>query len=280
MFSPAIRVILLVIGTFCVVTLIVLWSGKFRSPPREGVGKNGAPTVLIPPGSFVMGSNDGEINEKPAHKVYLLGFYMDKYEVTTSLYAKFLETTGREKPFKWNEVNLREDGDRPVIGVSWYDAQAYCQWTEERLPTEAEWEKAARGTNAQTYPWGNEDPTDERGNFDHGFHWHGYATLTVVGSFELGKSPYGIYDLAGNVSEWTADWYDPQYYKTSPARNPAGPAITDQSEPFSLDFSRRKVVRGGSWVSGPQGMRSSIRGDSAPTNRHGDVGFRCASDSK
>jgi sulfatase modifying factor 1 len=272
--------ILLGIATFCVVALIIFYGGRFRSPVVQAVGKNGAPIVLIPPGSFLMGSSDGEPNEKPVHTVYLPGFYMDKNEVTTALYVRFLEATGRDKPFKWNEVDLRKDGDRPVVGVSWYDAQAYCQWVEERLPTEAEWEKAARGTNALTYPWGNEDPSEARGNFDRGFHWQGYATLAVVGSFELGKSPYGINDLAGNVSEWTADWYDPQYYETSPARNPTGPALTEQSKPFSLDIPQRKVVRGGSWTSGPQGMRSSIRGESAPTNRHSDVGFRCVSDAK
>jgi len=115
-----------------------------------------------------------------------------------------------------------------------------------------------------------------RGNFDKCCKWNGYATLSPVGSFDTGKSPYGVHDLAGNVSEWTADWYLANYYEISPVRNPVGPSVAEKTDPFSLDFSKRKVVRGASWVSGSDGMRSTLRGDSAPTNRHGNVGFRCA----
>lgn len=281
-FPRAIRVLALVVVSYGVIILFVSWYGRFWfgrfQPPLKGeiTGKDGAPMVLIPAGSFTMGSDDGEPNEKPVHKVYLNEFYIDKYEVTTSRYANFLEATGGEKPFKWNDVTFREDGDRPVVGVNWHEAQAYCRWAGKRLLTEAEWEKASRETDGRTYPWGNEEPTADRGNFNQGLRWRGYATLTVVGSFKSGKSPFGVFDLAGNVSEWTADWYDPSYYQSSPVFNPTGPAMTEKAEPYSLEFSRRKVVRGASWVSGPKGMRSAYRVGSAPKNRHGDVGFRCA----
>lgn len=264
------------VATFCLVSIVLLW--YVRSQPqhmKEITGTDGAPMVLIHANYFRMGSDDGESNEKPSHSVYLDAFYMDKYEVTTLLYAKFLANTERERPFKWGDVNLPNDGNRPIVGVNWHDAQTYCQWVGKRLPTEAEWEKAAHGTDGRTYPWGNEDPGNDRGNFDRCCSWNGYSTLAIVGSFEAGKSPYNVYDLAGNVSEWTADWYDSSYYKNSPVINPKGPSLPDRVESFSLDF-QRKVVRGASWVSGPQGMRSTYRGHSAPMNRHGDVGFRCA----
>lgn len=275
---------LLVTASYVFAILFLTWSrsfgfGRFQPPlPREILGKDGAPMVLIPGGFFTMGSDHDEADEKPAHRVYVNAFHMDKYEVTTSRYAKFLQATGRERPFKWNEVDLLRDGDRPVIGLSWEDAHAYCRWSGKRLPSEAEWEKAARGTDKREYPWGNEDPTSDHGNFDQGFKWKGYTTLSVVGSFESGKSPYGVYDLSGNVTEWTADWYASGYYRASPVLNPQGPSLPEKAKPFSLDFSHRKVVRGASWVSGLKGMHSTMRAGSAPHNRHGDVGFRCAQD--
>lgn len=273
-----------IIVSFGIVVLLLsrsgyFWFGRFqRVLEAEITGKDGAPMVLIPAGSFTMGTDDGEPNEKPVHRVYLNEYYIDKYEVTTSRYARFLEATRRERPYRWNEVNLEEDGNRPVMGVSWNDAQAYCRWAGKRLPTEAEWEKASRGTDGRRYPWGNEEPEGDRGNFGHSFKWRGYATLTSVGSFERGTSPFGVHDLSGNVSEWTADWYDPGYYHDSPPFNPTGPVIPEKPELYSLDFSRRKVVRGASYGSGAHGMRSTIRGGSAPGKRHGDVGFRCAQD--
>ena len=187
-------------------------------------GSDGAPMVLVPAGEFTMGSEYAP-NERPPHQVYLDPFYIDKYEVTTARYGQFLQATAEQPPpYQWNNVNLADDAERPVIGVAWADADAYCRWAGKRLPTEAEWEKAARGTDERRYPWGNEEPTNDQANFGRSGGWKGYGMLTTVGGFEAGKSPYGVYDLAGNVWEWVADWYDPNYYKKSPDRNPTGPS--------------------------------------------------------
>jgi formylglycine-generating enzyme required for sulfatase activity len=216
-----------------------------------------------------MGSSAAS-DERPAHRVYLDAYYIDTFEVTNSRYAKFLGAiTAQQAPNQWNTVKLTEDGDRPVIGVNWSDADAYCRWTEKRLPTEAEWEKAARGTDGRKYPWGDEDPREEMANFGRCCGWSGFGLLAVVGTHPAGKSPYGVFDLAGNVWEWMADWYDPQYYKTSPDRNPTGPSS-----------GRDKVMRGGSWSNRANDLRGSIRDRVAPTYRNFSIGFRCASDVK
>jgi formylglycine-generating enzyme required for sulfatase activity len=222
--------------------------------------------VLVPAGEFTMG---GDSMDNPRHPVYLDTFYMDKYEVTTSRYARFLQATGRQLPFKWSEAGLVSHGDRPVIGVTWEDADAYCRWAGTRLPTEAEWEKAARGTDGREYPWGNEAPTPRHANFNKCCEWKGYGVLAIVGSLEAGRSPYGIYDLAGNVSEWVADWYDKASYKYELDRNPKGPADGEE-----------KVVRGGSWFDGGPLQRSALRSRSYPSAPSTDRGFRCAKDAK
>jgi formylglycine-generating enzyme required for sulfatase activity len=238
------------------------------APPsgRELIGKDGAPTVLVPAGEFTMG---GSNIDNPRHPVYLDAFYMDKYEVTTSRYARFLQATRRKLPFKWSEVGLVSHGDLPVIGVTWEDANAYCRWAGKRLPTEAEWEKAARGTDGREYPWGNEAPTPRHANFNKCCEWKGYGVLATVGSLEAGRSPYGIYDLAGNVSEWVADWYDMTSYKYELDRNPKGPADGEE-----------KVVRGGSWYDPGSLQRSALRSRNYPSAPSTDRGFRCAKDAK
>ena len=222
-----------------------------------------------------MGSDDGEPNERPVHNVYLDAFYIDALEVTTSRYAKFL-TPARETPFRWSHVIPRADGDRPVIGVSWDDALAYCQSFGRQLPTEAQWEKAARGSDQRKYPWGNAEPESDHGLIGQCCAWHGYATLANAGSFKRGASPFGAQDMGTNVAEWTADWYSPTYYEVSKRANPQGPTVSGNPNPYSLDLSRKKVVRGGSWTSGANAARTTFRAFSAPTNRHGNVGFRCA----
>jgi len=233
--------------------------------PREITGRDGAPMVLIPSGEFVMGSSAAS-DERPAHRVHLDAYYIDTFEVTISRYAKFLDTVATQQaPHQWNTVTLTEDGDRPVIGVNWSDADAYCRWTEKRLPTEAEWEKAARGTDGRKYPWGDEDPREDMANFGRCCGWTGFGLLAVVGTHQPGKSPYGVFDLAGNVWEWVADWYEPQYYKTSPDRNPTGPSS-----------GRDKVMRGGSWSNRANDVRGSIRDKVSPTYRNYSIGFRCA----
>ena len=240
----------------------------FTPPPagRELIGKDGAPIVLVSAGEFTMG---GDSIDNPRHPVYLDAFYMDKYEVTASRYAKFLQATRRQLPFKWSEMSLVSHGDRPVIGVTWEDADAYCRWASKRLPTEAEWEKAARGMDGREYPWGNEAPTPRHANFNKCCEWKGYGVLAIVGSLEAGRSPYGIYDLAGNVSEWVADWYDNTSYKYELERNPKGPRDGEE-----------KVVRGGSWYDSALLQRSALRSRSYPSAPSTDRGFRCAKDAK
>src|SRR5438046_3673735 len=173
---------------------------------------------------------------------------MDKYEVTASHYAKFLQATGRHLPFKWSEMSLVSHGGRPVIGVAWEDADAYCRWASKRLPTEAEWEKAARGTDGREWPWGNQFGAGH-GNLS----TVGLASREVkpVGSFPGGASPFGCLDMAGNVWEWTA---------------------SDDTE------SGQKITRGGAFDSLPLYARCAVRIAVAPTLRSHKVGFRCAKD--
>jgi formylglycine-generating enzyme required for sulfatase activity len=231
---------------------------------REIMGQDGLPMLLIPASEFTMGSNDGENDEKPPHQVYLDAFYIDKFEVTTPSYAKFIEAAGGVLPKFWEGVMPGGEGDRPVVGIDWNNAAAYCQWVGKRLPTEAEWEKAARGFDGRIYPWGHESPTKLNANFAK-TNWKGYSTLVPVGKLEGGKSPYGIYDMAGNVYEWVADWYDKDFYRSSPDRNPTGP----KSGQF-------KVLRGGSWSVNAFSLRSTARTYFTPTHRYNFIGFRCA----
>lgn len=233
---------------------------------------NGAPMVWVADGAFTMGSQDGASKGKPVHQVYLNAFYMDMYEVTTARYAKFLEAAGPDQPklvpMFWEQVALRQDGDRPVIGVTWSAAESYCRWAGKRLPSEAEWEKAARGTDGRTYPWGNEEPAFKRANFDKPFPGSIYRDgLKPVGSYEAGKSPYGIYDMAGNASEWVSDWYDEKYYVVGPESNPTGPPN-----------GRQKVLRGGSMVDPTILLSAASRESYFPADTGPFVGIRCAQD--
>lgn len=238
---------------------------------RQITGKDGAPMVLIPAGEFTMGSSEADKlaqdDERPAHSVYLDAYYLDQYEVTTARYARFFQQTIRNTPAYWFEQVIQKYGNKPVVGVDWNDANAYCSWAGKRLPTEAEWEKAARGTDQRLYPWGNASPTPQLANFSRGFEFKNYEVLTDVGSFEQGKSPYGAYDMAGNVWEWTADWYDETYYKNSPERKPKGPSN-----------GQYRVLRGGSWDIEPDGVRSASRDGDTPSDRLVLIGFRCAQD--
>jgi formylglycine-generating enzyme required for sulfatase activity len=241
-----------------------------QAPPATIVGNDGAEMVLVPAGEFIMGSEKYD-EEKPQHQVYLDAFHIDKYEVTNTLFQRFVQATGHRTQAErvgdraiWRAPRGSGSGiagleQHPVVRVSQEDAKAYCTWAGKRLPTEAEWEKAARGTDGRTYPWGNQ--LDSRqGNFDEKNHG-----TVPVGSYEGGKSPYGAYDMAGNVNEWVADWYDANYYRNSPARNPQGPASGDLV-----------VVRGGGWGSGASSVRAPGRGRGAPEARNDHIGFRCA----
>lgn len=231
---------------------------------QEAAGRDGAPLILIPAGPFLMGSETGQEDERPVHRIELDSFYIDKYEVTVSRYARFLQAESPDRPFLWAQATQGAQGQKPVIGVDWFDAKEYCKWVGRRLPTEAEWEKAARSDDQRTYPWGNEPPTRTHANAGQRT-WSGYETLWAVGSHARGSSPYGVADLAGNVWEWVADWYDQTYYATGPKKNPQGP----RQGPL-------RVLRGGAWNNDAANIRATNRAAYTPSARRNDVGFRCA----
>ncbi len=230
--------------------------------------------VLIPSGSFTMGGgSEGDFDEQPQRVIYLDAYYIDKYEVTNKDYRRFLQMLKRPEPiipvFE-DDTNLLLGDLQPVVGVAWVDAFAYCKWAGNRLPTEAEWEKAARGPDGNKFPWGDTfHPTlaNGRGEED------GFKYSSPVGSFEDGRSPYGLYDMAGNVSEWVADWYDQFYYKDAPFKNPKGPADPGIIKVLSY--------RGGSYNSTEHDLRASKRfGGAHPERGESSVGIRCARDYK
>jgi serine/threonine-protein kinase len=256
-------------------------------PPDEFIDEKGVSMRLIPAGEFTMGSNEGGSDEQPVHTVYLDAYYMDKYEVTNALYEACVDTGVCDPPQSSGSYtrssyygNSQYD-DYPVIYVDWNQAGTYCEWRgpstgsgRVRLPTEAEWEKAARGADERTYPWGDEFNC-RKGNFDDetqlddyvvsgGPNCDGYVDTAPVGSYEGGVSPYGLYDMSGNVWEWVADWYDSSYYSNSPSSNPTGPSSGDT-----------RVLRGGSWSSGGYYLRSSNRVGNFPGYVSSYSGFRC-----
>jgi len=261
------------------VTVCLLCTSSMSSAQgltKEVTGKDGAPMVLIPEGSFPMGvpqgDRDGGRDEYPRHDVFVDAFYIDKFEVTNGRYFEYVKAAQHRIPQNpknparnlWQGDNITESLiDRPVINVDWFDAAAYCAWAGKRLPTEAEWEKAAKGTTDRRFPWGNVEPTDRHVNFNQ--RWMGEKTLMPVGSYEAGKSPFGVYDMAGNVWEWVNDWYDSRYYEKSPAKNPAGP-----------ETGTKKVIRGAGWLNETPTIRIFTRVDSDPTIRNESTGFRCA----
>jgi len=241
---------------------------KLRKHKKDvAVQGDDAPLAMVPAGEFWMGV-DGMIgleDERPRHQVRLDAYQMDVYEVTVARYARFLAATNREPPSYWETVKPTEHGDRPVIGVNWDDAEAYCRWAGKRLPTEAEWEKAARGTDERQYPWGNQKPMSDLANYALGARFSYSQVLMPVGKYDNAKSPYGLFDMAGNVWEWTQDWYDGAYYEKSPEKNPAGP-----------EQGQFKVVRGGSWSDLPKYLLTYGRFKLPPTTRNSYTGFRCA----
>ena len=189
--------------------------------PAELIGHDGAPMVLIPAGDFTMGSDKGDDDEQPVHRVFLDSYYLDRFEVTNGRFAKFVEAIHSEPPWGFADQETPVvHADHPVRWVNWMDATGYCLWAGKRLPTEAEWEKAARGTDGRVYPWGNDPPTPAQAVF--GLK-EGAETVSPIGNREKGRSPYGVHDLAGSLYEWTTDWYDEEYYKKIPGMNPRGP---------------------------------------------------------
>ena len=218
--------------------------------------------VTIPAGEFIMGSDQGREEERPAHTVFVDTFEMDLFEVTNEDFAKFVAETGyiteAEKAADGATWRTRGEGKErhPVVEISWNDAVAYCQWLGKRLPTEAEWEKAAKGTEGLIYPWGDEwDPAKANTKES------GLRGTTVVGSFAEGVSPYGLFDMAGNVWEWTSDWYE------------AYLGSDFQSEYFGQKY---KVIRGGGWFAESDRVRTTYRSCTSAEATNDNLGFRCA----
>lgn len=230
---------------------------------RSNVGRDGAPLVKIPAGRVVMGDDVWA----PLREVYVDEFYLDQLEITTSRYDKFLRATGAlSPPDYWEEVDLKRDADLPVIGVSWTDADAYCRWIGRRLPTEAEWERAARSDDARPFPWGEQEPSQDRANFAKSATGAYAGGLDTVGAHPAGISPFGVHDLAGNVSEWVADWYA-ESFSVDDVRNPKGPGS-----------GAGRVIRGSGWHDPAERLESSRRYHAPPDQRLDDLGFRCARD--
>ncbi len=267
--------------------------------------KDGMTLVYVPAGEFLMGSIDADIyagsDEKPQHTVYLDAYWIDKTDVTNAMFAQFVQAasykTDAEKvgigySFDFSSGNWTDTrganwqhphgpssdisnlDNHPVAQVSWNDAKAYCEWAGRRLPTEAEWEKAARGTDGSIYPWGNDPATGNLLNLaDKNLNasWadktidDGYQFTSPVGHYPAGISPYGALDMAGNVWQWVVDWYDKNYYVNSPTRNPTGPTSGDSH-----------VLRGGSWNFRAQSARAACRSWNAPGFRYVSISFRCA----
>ena len=228
---------------------------------------DGKEMVLIPAGSFEMGDHfsEGEENELPVHRVNLDGFYIDTHEVTVDQFKQFVNQSGYDYQGDWGQVALYSPGhDYPINYVNWNDATAYAEWSGKRLPTEAEWEYAARGSlERKRYPWGDEID-NAKAHYDN---WNdGNGTTKLVGSFEA--NGYGLYDMAGNAWEWCQDWYGENYYSSSPASDPTGP-----------ETGSMRVLRGGSWAHvTPDGLRAAYRFNSLPSIRHPLIGFRCVLD--
>ena len=261
--------ILLVAAGLAAVTVAVLLLTKKKNSTRNNAQEvyNSIEWIDIPAGEFQMGDDFYEAvsDELLVHTVYLDSYKITRYELTFDQYDKFCDDTGKDNPDdeRWGR------GTRPVINVSWKDAKAFCDWLSEKtgrdihLPTEAQWEKAARGTDQRRYPWGNSEPNCSIVNYA------GCGSQTKpVGSHSSGVSPYGVHDMAGNVYEWCSDWYSGTYYSYSPRNNPTGPAIAEN-----------RILRGGAWNSKARGLRSTRRYYRHQTySRYRNTGFRLAQD--
>ncbi|MDR4480653.1 MAG: SUMF1/EgtB/PvdO family nonheme iron enzyme [Nitrospira sp.] len=285
--------------TLCLLLTIGHQPSAFGTPLSDDM-------VLVPAGEFTMGASaesGGLPDERPLRLIYLSAFWIDRYEVTNAVYQQFVQATGYQAPANpapaltlWaHNAPLPGIEQHPVVNVSWLDAVAFCRWANKRLPTEAEWEKAARGTDGRIYPWGSEWDF-EKGNsasywakrtvhFADSTEWEAFwikgegaaiskekglrgEILTLpVGSFPAGVSPYGALDMAGNAAEWVQDWYNPNDYRTAPLTNPLGP-----------ERGAIKAMRGGSWLKPAISLRTTDRDWGTMDSRPSGTGFRCAKD--
>jgi formylglycine-generating enzyme required for sulfatase activity len=244
----------------------------YRARIEDGIDDSGWPRAilaerddstlsLVPEGTFIMGSNSGTSSEAPAHRVRLRAYYIDQHEVTVDQFEKFLEQTGYRSllPRNWTPTTgkTRPDPANPVVMVTFKDAQAYAEWCHRELPTEAQWEMAARSEASRLYPWGSE-PID----------WdkpRGFHQIDPVKSFPQDVSAYGVFDLAGNAAEWTQDWYDSRHFLQL-----AGDVTVDPTGPARGSRSLQRVVKGG----GKNGAASAREGV-FQEKRLGYLGFRC-----
>ncbi|MGD0611255.1 MAG: SUMF1/EgtB/PvdO family nonheme iron enzyme [Anaerolineales bacterium] len=256
------------------------------TPPRIRE-KDGMMMIFVPAGPFTMGITAEQAladcqkfpkdcyqnsfnNEQPPHRVNLDGYWIDSTEVTNSMYARCVRAGACQPPFD-NSSSTRTSyygnsrySDYPVVYVDWAKARDYCRWAGASLPTEAEWEKAERGTDGRTYPWGNSPPTCQLLNFQP-VSGSCVGDTSAVGSYPSGASPYGVLDMVGNVWEWLADWYSETYYASSPSNNPTGPTS-----------GMYHVLRGGSWAGGEGLVRASNRDWENPMLSANFIGFRCS----
>ena len=292
-----------------IILLASLWLGcgsdeqESGDTPDKIVGDDMAEMVLIPAGEFEMGDpfNEGTTYERPVHTVFLDDFYVDVYEVTNAMYAKFLNEVGKhigDTGHIWLDIG---DGDemielvggqyRPkagfeeyaVVEVSWYGASAYAQWAGKRLPTEAEWEKAARGGQVrERYPWGDDEPDGSQCNYadkNTSYSWSdqnaddGYQTTAPVGLYP--PNGYELYDIAGNVWEWCVDELDVEFYENSPKENPVSGGLALLMPDNFNSIRERRILRGGSWHSTPEILRVAYRYSSEPAVTLSYFGFRC-----
>ena len=265
--------------------ITVEWTEDGKKLARERIAtmEPKGEMVLVPAGEFIMGSNKKSDrlayrSELPQRPVYLDAFQIGKFEVTALEYLKFVLATDRSPQLDWryDGGNFQESmAHHPIMHVTWYEADAYCKWAGQRLPTEAEWEKAARGTDGWLYPWGNEHAGPSRANFgrtglsgpvrDRPERLLLYPPIISVDKYENAVSPFGLYQTIGNVAEWVADWYDRNYYKTAPNQNPRGPETGTQ-----------KSFRGGGWMDSTTTVRVAMRNGADPNTRINWLGFRCA----
>lgn len=265
--------------------IVVEWSpeGKQLAMQRVAEWRPKEEMVLVPAGPFLMGS-DKKIDrnayktEMPQRTVYLDSYEIDKYEVTALHYLKFVLATGRLPQLDWryDGGNFQESmANHPIMHVSWTDADAYCRWAGKRLPTEAEWEKAARGEDGRIFPWGNQMAGLTRANYgrtglsgpvrDRPERLLLYPPIISVDKYDNAASPYGVRQMAGNVAEWVADWYDKDYYQRAPDRNPKGP-----------ETGANRAFRGGGWIDSTPTVRAAQRNGAPPETKMNWLGFRCA----